>query len=235
MTDPVYDAFLTTRPEDLDYLRRRDKRLCAAIDTIGPLSRPVITDVFKALVHTVAGQQISSRVHAIISRRLFERLGPLTPDKLLATPEDTLRDCGLSRVKTACVRRLAVAAVNGELDLSALPAMDDEAVRQHLLHIKGLGPWSVEMILIFCLRRPDVLSFGDFGIRRGLRMLYGKKEITPEFFDNIRSRYAPRGSTASLYLWELASGNYPDYPDPAGTGMRSGTKKDTGAKPDQRG
>ncbi len=206
---------LTCGGAALDHLRARDPRLGAFIDRIGPLSREVITDPFRALVHTVCGQQISSAVHARIWARVKERVRPLPPEGVLALPDAALRECGLSGAKTACVRAVSAACADGALDLDGLAALDDDAVRARLLAVKGIGPWSVEMMLIFCLRRPDVLSFGDFGIRRGLRLLHGLKDLDRAYFEKVRARYSPHGTTASLYLWELASGRYPEWPDPA--------------------
>ncbi len=205
-------ALLTCSQEAVAHLRGRDPRLADFMDLAGPLSRTVITDPFRALVHTVCGQQISNAAHARIWERVTERIRPLTPEHVLGLPEAALRDCGLSGAKTACVRAAALAVRNGALDLDGFAAMDDDAVRAQLLAVRGIGPWTAEMMLIFCLRRPDVLSFGDFGIRRGLRLLHGLNRLDRAYFERVRALYSPHGTTAALYLWELASGAWPQYP-----------------------
>ncbi|MDE7370912.1 MAG: hypothetical protein K2N07_04060, partial [Desulfovibrio sp.] len=87
-----------------------------------------------------------------------------------------------------------------------------------LCQLPGVGLWTAEMLMIFCLGRKDVLSVGDFGIRKGLRMLYNKRELTPAFLARCKKRYSPCASAASLYLWALAGGaGGPDYKDPAQT------------------
>ncbi|MCF0247943.1 MAG: hypothetical protein HUJ86_04980, partial [Synergistes sp.] len=92
--------------------------------------------------------------------------------------------------------------------------------------------WTAEMLLIFSLGRRDVLSFGDLGIQRGLRMLYRHKEITPAIFDRYRKRYSPCGTLASLYLWEISGGALPGLTDPAAE--KTGTKKLRSASPAKR-
>ena len=91
---------------------------------------------------------------------------------------------------------------------------DDEVIRA-LSSLKGVGAWTAEMLLIFTLRRPDILSFGDLGIQRGLRMLYRHKKIDRKRFERYKKRYSPYASTASLYLWAIAGGAIEGLSDPA--------------------
>ena len=104
---------------------------------------------------------------------------------------------------------------NGGFDLAALEKMSDEEVISSLSSLKGVGVWTAEMLLIFTLRRTDVLSFGDLGIQRGLRMLYRHKEIDRKRFERYKKRYSPYASTASLYLWAIAGGMVDGLTDPA--------------------
>ena len=93
--------------------------------------------------------------------------------------------------------------------------MSDEEAIAALTALSGIGVWTAEMILLFCLQRPDILSFGDFAIRRGLRMVYRHREITKEQFERYRHRFSPYGSVASLYLWAVSGGALPGVTDPA--------------------
>lgn len=102
------------------------------------------------------------------------------------------------------IRRLAEAVLSGGLDLEAMRHVPDEEVIRRLARLDGIGVWTAEMLLIFSLCRPDVLSWGDLGIRRGMALLYGDRELTRERFERRRKRYAPYGSAASFYLWALA-------------------------------
>lgn len=186
------------------YLRRRDRRLGRAIDEIGPIAREIIPDPFTALVHTVVGQQISSQAAAAIWRRLQERFGGIAPGLLAAASVEDLRQSGLSARKAAYIRGIAVSVVRGDLDLGTLALLSDEDVVRRLTALPGIGRWSAEMVLLFSLERPDVVSWDDLAIRRGMTRLYGLKELTRDEFDRYRRRYSPYGSIASLYLWALS-------------------------------
>lgn len=91
--------------------------------------------------------------------------------------------------------------------------MSDEDAIAALSSLKGIGVWTAEMILLFCLQRPDVLSYGDLAIQRGLRMVYHHRDITPQLFERYRRRFSPCGSVASLYLWAVAGGTIPELKD----------------------
>lgn len=103
--------------------------------------------------------------------------------------------------------------LSGEFDLKAVETMSDEDAIAALSSLKGIGVWTAEMILLFCLQRPDVLSYGDLAIQRGLRMVYHHRDITPQLFERYRRRFSPCGSVASLYLWAVAGGAIPELKD----------------------
>ena len=107
--------------------------------------------------------------------------------------------------------------------------MSDAEAAEYLCRLRGVGLWTAEMLLTFTLQRRDVLSFGDFGIKRGLRMLYRHREIDRERFERYRRRYSPCGTLAAMYLWEVAGGALPELSDPAAEG-----KKPRAAKAVQR-
>ena len=122
---------------------------------------------------------------------------------------------GLSARKADYIFDLARRAASGEFDAEALRVMSDEEAAEYLCRLRGVGLWTAEMLLTFTLQRRDVLSFGDFGIRRGLRMLYRHREIDRERFERYRRRYSPCGTLAAMYLWEIAGGALPGAADPA--------------------
>lgn len=190
--------------ETLAFLGRKDKRLGTLMSRFGPIRRYAEPDLFAALVHSIVAQQISGKAAQSISDRLLEAAGSLTAERLLSLEPPALRGCGLSGRKASYIRRLAEAVLSGGLDLEALRHVPDGEVIRRLAGLDGIGVWTAEMLLIFSLRRPDVLSWGDFGIRRGMALLYGDRELTRERFERRRRRYAPWGSVASLYLWALA-------------------------------
>ncbi len=189
---------------EIDHLRRKDRRLGRVIDAAGMLQAEMYPDLFTALVSSVVGQQISGKAAATVWNRVVERFGEITPSRLDQASLEEVQSCGMSFRKAEYVKGIAAACVNGGLDLEGLKALPDQDVVKALSSLKGIGPWTAEMMLIFSLGRKDVLSWGDLAIRRGMISLYGMETITKQEFDRYRVRYSPYGSVASLYIWELA-------------------------------
>ena len=171
---------------EIAYLKQADKRLAEVIDRIGRVERRVIPDLFAALVHSIVGQQISTKAHETIWRRIENALGKVTPEAIDRLPVEELQGFGITFKKAAYIRNATVCARLSELD--------------------GIGVWSAEMLMLFSMQRPDILSFGDLAIQRGLRMVYHHRKITRELFEKYRHRFSPYNSVASLYLWAVAGG-----------------------------
>ena len=188
------------------YLINRDKALGAAIETIGPIRREVNGDLFSALVNSIVGQQISSKAQATVWARMKVLLGKVTPQAVFACPEAELQRCGITFKKTSCIRCAAERVLDGRLDIKALKAKSDAEICGELTAIDGIGIWTAEMLMLFSMQRPDVLSYSDLAIQRGMRMLYHHRKISRELFGKYRRRYSPYGSVASLYLWAIAGG-----------------------------
>ncbi len=201
MPSPCFTYGLT----ELQHLRHADARMALAIDRIGLVERRVIPDLFSALVNSIVGQQISTKAHVTIWQRMEQALAPLTPEAILALTPSQLQAFGLSFRKVGYIQGIAREALEGSLDIPALALMDDEAVCQRLMKLNGIGRWSAEMLLLFSMQRPNVLSYGDLAIRRGLCRLHHHRTLTPALFERYRRRYSPYCSVASLYLWEVAS------------------------------
>ncbi len=202
----------------VDHLARKDKKLAAAMQAIGPVRREVMPDLFQALMHAITGQQISMAAQRTVWGRLCGLLGEVTPQNLLARPQAALQALGLSARKVDYMRGIARQVVDGELDLPGMAALEDAEVCRRLSALRGIGVWTAEMLLLFSLQRPDILSYDDLAIRRGLRMLYRHKEMPRERFERYRRRFSPYGSLASLYLWAIAGGALPQLDDPAERG-----------------
>jgi DNA-3-methyladenine glycosylase II len=188
---------------EIAHLKKRDKKLGAAIDAIGPIRREITPDLFQALVYSIVAQQIASKAARTVRARLGERIG-LTPALLAAVPAEHIQQCGMSLRKAGYIKGIADAVRGGELDLAALAHLPDREVVARLAALNGIGVWTAEMLLLFCLRRPDVVSWGDLAIRRGMMRLYNLRDLNREQFERRRKRYAPYGSVASLYLWALS-------------------------------
>lgn len=198
---------------ELAYLRSRDARLAEAIDAIGPVEREVDDDLFSSVVHQIVGQQISTKALATIWGRMRDRLGAVDAAHVLGAGRDGLQALGISFRKADYLLDFAERVQEGSFDLDAVAALPDEQAISALVSLKGVGRWTAEMILLFCLQRPDVLSFDDLAIQRGMRMLYHHRRITPQLFAKYRRRYSPYGSVASLYLWAIAGGAIPGMRD----------------------
>lgn len=212
---------LETTQEAREYLKKRDKRLGRFMDLAGEIRRATRPDPFQGLAHAIIGQQISGKAHDSIWKRFVEMIHPLTPGNVCICPQDTLKSCGISMRKAGYIQGIAREFACGSLNNQQLSAMADDELLKKLSSLRGVGPWTAEMLLIFTFRRPNVISFGDYAILRGMRMLYGHKEITREIFEKHRARYEPYATVASLYLWELAGGSYPHYTDLAVPKKRS--------------
>ena len=189
--------------KELSYLRKKDKKLAAAIDRLGMLRRAINTDVFCSLTESIIGQQISNKAAATVCKKLSD-LSNMRPDKLHALSQEEIQACGMTMRKAGYIKGLAKHYVDKTIDFEGLKNKTDDEIIKTLTKLDGIGVWTVEMLLIFSLCRPDVVSFGDLAIRRGMMNLYGHKEIKKEMFLRYAKRYSPFGSVASLYLWELS-------------------------------
>ncbi|MDO4540668.1 MAG: DNA-3-methyladenine glycosylase 2 family protein [Syntrophomonadaceae bacterium] len=201
--------------KETEYLISRDKKLGEAIRRIGHIDRLTDEDLFSSVVHHIIGQQISTAAQATLWKRLISSVGAVDAPGLLALGRNELQAIGITFRKAEHILDFAAKVDEGAFALEALAAMPDELVIKELCALKGIGVWTAEMIMIFGMRRPDIVSFGDLAIMRGMRMLYRHREIDRARFEQYRKRYTPYGTVASLYLWAIAGGALPELTDPA--------------------
>ena len=199
--------------KETDYLRQKDKRLCEVIDRIGPIERAVDTDLFSAVIHHIIGQQISTKAQATIWQRMQDALGSVTAETILAAGVPKLQGLGMTFRKAEYITDFAEKIHTGAFDLNAVEQMSDEEAIRELSALKGIGVWTAEMILLFCMQRPNVFSYDDLAIQRGLRMVYHHRKIDRTLFEKYRRRFSPYCSVASLYLWAVAGGAIPEMRD----------------------
>ena len=195
-----------------DYLKRKDKRLGAVIDALGHIDRTVDTDLFAAVVHHIIGQQISTKAQETLWRRMQDGLGEVTAETLLAAGRDRIQSFGTTFKKADYILAFAQRVHDGTFDIAAVEQMTDEDAIAALVALPGIGVWTAEMLL-FCLQRPDILSYGDLAILRGMRMVYHHRKIDKKKFEMYRRRLSPYGSVASLYFWAVAGGAIPGMKD----------------------
>ena len=202
-----------SRAAEIDYLSQKDKLLGEAIQKIGPIQREVDSDLFSAVVHHIIGQQISTKAQATIWQRMQEALGTVDAEHILAAGVPQLQKLGMTFRKAEYITDFAQKVQNGAFDLAHIGQKPDDEVIQELRQLKGIGVWTAEMILLFCLQRPNVFSFDDLAIQRGLRMLYHHRRIDRKLFEKYCRRFSPCCSVASLYLWAIAGGALPEMRD----------------------
>ena len=192
--------------KELNHLKKCDPHLKRAIERIGKIKREVSSEgLFESLAYTIISQQISGKAAMTVCERFRNICDPLTPEAIVNVDIMTIKQCGMSLRKATYIKGIAEAALAGKLDEEQLIKLSDDELVKELSCLKGIGPWSAEMLLIFTLKRPDIVSWGDLGIRRGMMNLYGLKELDQKTFRQYRERYSPYGTLASFYLWELAS------------------------------
>ena len=191
-----------------EHLGRFDPRLAALIGRAGPfavgpgkLVRP-----FDALAESIAYQQLSGKAAATIwgrVRALYPRRKWLDPRLVLATPDEKLRAAGLSRAKTAAIKDLAARTVDGTVPSArTLAGMSDEEIIARLTTVRGIGRWTVEMLLIFELGRPDVWPATDYGVQKGFAKTFGRRKLpTPKQLHRLGEKWRPYRSAAAWYFW----------------------------------
>jgi DNA-3-methyladenine glycosylase II len=186
------------------HLARRDPILKKLIASVGPCAIKQNPDGFAALARSIIAQQISTKAAASIHSRLLETLGGagLVPTAILAHSDESLRAAGLSASKVRSLRDLAEKVHSGMVPLDRLPDMDDEAVIDALLPVRGIGRWTAQMYLIFSLGRPDVLPVDDLGLRAGVQDLYEMEELPDrKALTALGEPWRPYRSIATWYFW----------------------------------
>ncbi len=193
--------------EAVAHLVRRDAALARVIERVGKLTLRVekLASPVEALARSIVYQQLGGKAAAAIHGRfsdLFPRRKP-TATSILALSDDALRGAGLSRNKAAALRDLAARTLDGTVPtLRAMRAMADEEVIERLVKIRGVGRWTVEMLLIFRLGRADVLPLGDLGIRKGFQLAFGGPSLpTPKELAARGEAWRPFRTAAAWYLW----------------------------------
>lgn len=166
------------------------------------ISLPV--DYFLRLTRTIIGQQLSVKAASTIFSR-FEKLfldGKISPEKILQINKDKMRKCGISYPKISYLKDLSQKVINNDLDLNKINDLDNETVTKNLTMVKGIGPWSAEMFLMFSLGRVDIFSIGDMGLKNAIKKLYELENTTDEEIIKISEKWSPYRTYACMILWK---------------------------------
>jgi DNA-3-methyladenine glycosylase II len=197
-----YDA-----EEAVRHLAAADPVLARLMKRVGPFALELrhMHSLFEALARNIVYQQLHGNAAAAIHRRVLELFGSkrLRPVDVLAALDSDLRGAGLSGAKTAALKDLAAKTIDGTVPtLARLKRMDDEAIIERLTEVRGIGRWTVEMLLMFRLGRADVLPVGDYAVRKGFAVTYGLAEMPkPKELEQYAERWRPYRSVASWYMW----------------------------------
>jgi 3-methyladenine DNA glycosylase/8-oxoguanine DNA glycosylase len=167
---------------------------------------------FDALAESIAYQQLSGKAAAKIFSRvraLYPKRKWLNPENLLSTSDETLRSAGLSRAKVAALKDLAKKTIDGTVPSArALMRMTDDEIIARLITVRGIGRWTVEMLLLFDLGRPDVWPVDDYGVRKGFAKTFGRRKLpTPKQLIKLGEKWRPYRSVAAWYLWRALDDN----------------------------
>ena len=191
--------------EEIAYLTKRDRKLGKFIEKVGFIERECFDDLFSGICYSIINQQLSMKAADRLYERISGEVGEIVPENM--TSAERLFGCGLSHAKADCLALCAEKFCSGEFSVEMFSEMSDEDVTKTLTSLKGIGAWTAEMTMIFCLDRKDVLSLSDYGIRKGLSVLHGIDIKDLAAMRKFKKLYSPCGTTASVYLWEISKGD----------------------------
>jgi len=202
---PLWDVATARR-----HLAVRDRRLAALIERVGdvPFEITPTTSLFAALTESIVYQQLNGKAAATIHGRLLAQFRPRrhpTPADVLDADDATLRACGLSGAKAAALRDLAARTAERSLPtLRALSACEDSEVHRAVTVVRGIGPWTADMLLMFRLGRPDILPVGDYGVQQGAQRLYRLPALpNAERLGSIAEPWRPYRTLGAWYMWRV--------------------------------
>ena len=196
----------------LKYLKKTDPRFGTLIDEFGEPDFELQDNYFKSLVRSIIYQQLSGKsAFAIYSRylQLFNSTEFPSPQQVIAIPDSHYTSIGLSRQKTCYIKEIAQAFSTKEIVPENIPKLKDDEIRKQFIKIKGIGPWTIDMFLMFALNRPDILPVNDLGIQKGFKLFFRLNELPDENFMVEKAKnWRPFRTIACWYLWKLVDDNF---------------------------
>ena len=194
---------ISFEPYEIEQLLQKEPLFLPWINKIGNVVRNGNDDAYTSLIDSVLAQQVSGSAAASITKRFADKFN-YDPKAIVSASVDDLRACGLSSNKAKYVQGIARARLDKTVPFDKLHEKSDLQIAEYLLKLKGVGPWTVDMMLIFTFFRKDVLSFPDFGIRKGICSLYGIDTLDQKCYEQVRLKLSPHLTLASFWLWEIA-------------------------------
>jgi len=200
---------------ETDYLKEKDEALAKIIDQVGHIYECVDPDIYTSLVRIIIGQQISIAIYEKTWAAFQEKFGdPISPESVREQGIEGITALGIPTKRAEYILGITDMVIEGTLDVARLKTLSDDDAMSYLCSIKGVGPWTAEMVLLFYLQRKNVFSYGDIALLRGLRMMYNIENLTKERFEEFRKLFTPYCTIASLYIWEVGEGHIKGFTDP---------------------
>jgi DNA-3-methyladenine glycosylase II len=190
--------------EQCQALIKKDPLLKDLFEDVISVTVNIDEDYFKSLAFTILSQQLSSKVaQVIIDRFLNLYQGKLNPENIIKTEDDVLRSIGLSYQKISYIKSLSQSVIDKTVNFDGIEGMSNEDIKLMLIKVKGIGPWSADMFLMFSLGREDVFSSLDLGLRNACKRLYHNQDLSMKDIENLSLKWEPYRSIVSHFLWHM--------------------------------
>lgn len=201
----TYFKYVKIDPSQLKKLIAIESKIANFVDTEKPFYFRIMPDHFSCIVHTIISQQISNAAVDSIWNKVIAKFKKLTPKIITNASLETLRDVGLSESKIRGLKQISYDIVDKKLNLKKLEKLSDKEIYEKLGKYHSIGKWSIDMILIFSYYRNNIISFQDFGIKNGIKILFSIKDITPKICQNIYDKFCDNLTLLSLVLWKISN------------------------------
>lgn len=203
----TYFKYVKIDPSQLKKLIAIEPKIGNFVDIEKPFYFRIMPDHFSCIVHTIISQQISNAAVDSIWNKVISKFKKLTPKIIANASLETLRDVGLSESKIKGLKQISYDIVDKKLNLKKLEKLNDNEIYQKLEKYHSIGKWSIDMILIFSYYRNNIVSFQDFGIKNGIKILFNIKDVTSKLCQNIYDKFNGNLTLLSLVLWKISNEN----------------------------
>lgn len=211
MNKTVY--VLNKNSESVKYLIKKDKRFEKVVDLVGKITYMTYSDPYIFLLDTIIGQMLSNKVADILTERVHQLCNDsVTPDAIALISDEKLREVGISYSKISFIRNLTNAINSKELSFENLNNLSDEEVIKIITKVKGIGPWSAKMFLIFVMNRSDVLPYEDVAFLQGYKWMFNARKMTPSAIKSKCTKWHPYCSVAARFLYKILDRGFTKKP-----------------------
>lgn len=194
---------LSTTEEIIENLKRKDAVFDTLYKKFGLISINLNTNIYESIISNIIGQQLSDKVKKVIYERFINLVKEIKPTNILNTSTEDIRACGISYSKIKYIKELSQKVHNNELNFDDLEKYNDEDLIAEFRKINGVGEWTAEMLAIFSLGRENIFSKKDAALRNGIKKAKNYQTLSEQRFNNLRKKYSPYCSYASLYFYAL--------------------------------